>query len=279
MIEGRELTYRFGDLTAVDRVSLSVGPGEVVGLLGANGAGKTTTIRMLLGLLAPTSGQALLAGGPPSMATRSQLGYVPQGLGLYPELTVAENLDFVAAAYGCPPGDLPATLQEVRERLVGTIPLGLRQQLAFLCAKQHHPSMLILDEPTSGVEPLARAVLWDEIREQAESGVAVLVTTHYMSEARQCDRLILLADGKVVATGTETDIVGDTRAAVVDSDDWAATFEALTGAGFVVTLAGRTVRVVNPDTESLRAALADAGITASITSVPATIEERMTLSG
>ncbi len=279
LIEARGLTCSFGEVTAVRDVSLTVGPGEVVGLLGANGAGKTTTIRMLLGLLRPAAGQALLDGGPPSLQTRRRLGYVPQGLGLYAELTVAENLAFTAGAYGCRPATLTPPLAGVRDRLVGSIPLGLRRQLAFLCAIQHSPAALILDEPTSGVEPLARARLWDTIREQAGQGVGVLVTTHYMSEARQCDRLVLLSDAVVVAEGTEADIVGDTRAVVVSSQDWARTFDVLAVAGFAVTLAGRTVRVVDPEEAGLRAVLRDAGIEAQLRQVPATIEERMSVLG
>jgi ABC-2 type transport system ATP-binding protein/ribosome-dependent ATPase len=279
LIEAQGLTCRFGDFTAADQVTFTVEPGEVVGLLGANGAGKTTTIRMLLGLLAATSGRALLNGGPPSRATRAKLGYVPQGLGLYPELTVEENLAFSAQAYGCAPAALPAPLVPSRDRLVGAIPLGLRRQLAFLCAVQHRPTALVLDEPTSGVEPLARARLWDQIREQAGTGVGVLVTTHYMSEARQCDRLLLMSDGRVAARGTERDIVGDTRAVEVETNDWTHTFEVLTAAGFAVTLAGRKVRVVNPDVQELREILAGEQVAAEVREVPATIEERMTVTG
>lgn len=276
-MEARELTCRFGDVVAVEDVSFAVDAGEVVGLLGANGAGKTTTIRMLLGLITPTSGQALLGGGPPTLQARRALGYVPQGLGLYPELSVDENLQFMAQAYGCKPVDLPPTLAAVRTRLVGAIPLGLRRQLAFLCAVQHAPSALILDEPTSGVEPLARARLWDRIREQADRGVGILVTTHYMSEARQCDRLVLMADARVVATGTQSDIVAGTTAVEIGSWDWARTFEVLSAAGFPVMLSGRTVRVVNPDIHVLQHVLSEAEIDAEITEVPASIEERMTV--
>ena len=275
VIEARDLTCRFGDFTAVDAVSFSVAPGEVVGLLGANGAGKTTTIRMLLGLLAPTAGAALLNGGPPDRSNRAALGYVPQGLGLYPDLTVTENVAFSAQAYGCQPMPLPKSLAALGDRLVGSLPLGLRRQLAFRCAVQHEPTALILDEPTSGVEPLARAHLWDEIRAQAGRGVASLVTTHYMSEARQCDRLILLANGRVVAHGTERDIVGGTAVVALDSDDWARMFALLADAHFTVILSGRSVRVVDPAEEELRALLAAAGIQARWSRVTATIEERM----
>lgn len=277
LVEARGLTRRFGDLTAVDDVTFEVQPGEVVGLLGANGAGKTTVLRMLLGLLRPTTGQALLNGGPPNRASRAHLGYVPQGLGLYTELTVRENLAFAAQAFSCEPAELTGALAQARDRLVADLPLGLRRQLAFLCALQHTPAVLVLDEPTSGVEPLARARLWDRIRAEAERGVGVLVTTHYMQEARQCDRLLLMSDGKLVARGTEADIVAGTTAVAIGSDDWARVFDVLTDSGLAVNLAGRAVRVVDPDRDRLRELLAGAGIEATIAEVPATIEERMTI--
>ena len=277
LIEARGLTQRFGDFTAVDDVSLHVDAGEVVGLLGANGAGKTTTIRMLLGLARPTAGEALLDGSPPTRQSRRRLGYVPQGLGLYAELTVSENLAFAAQAFGCAPAQLDGALADEADSLVASLPLGLRRQLAFLCALQHSPDVLVLDEPTSGVEPLARARLWDRIRSQADSGVGVLVTTHYMQEARQCDRLLLMSDGRLVAQGSEQDIVDGTRTVAVHADDWARLFEVLSTAGMAVNPAGRDVRVIDPDEEQLRAALEQAGITATVTEVAPTIEERMTM--
>ncbi|MFN8184879.1 MAG: ABC transporter ATP-binding protein [Candidatus Nanopelagicales bacterium] len=276
LIEARALTRTFGRFTAVDEVTFRVAPGEVVGLLGANGAGKTTTIKMLLGLLRPSGGQALLDGAPPSRESRRRLGYVPQGLGLYAELTVKENLAFAAQAFGCAPAALDGPLAAQADTLVSALPLGLRRQLAFLCALQHTPSALVLDEPTSGVGPLARTHLWDRIREEAVRGAGVLVTTHYMQEARQCDRLLLMSDGRLVATGTEADIVDGTRAVKVSAPDWSRTFEALAAAGFMVTLAGRDVRVVDPDDTRLRATLTDAGLDATVTEVVPTIEERMT---
>ncbi len=277
LIEARALTQKFGDFTAVDDVSLRVDPGEVVGLLGANGAGKTTTIRMLLGLARPTAGEALLDGSPPTRQSRRRLGYVPQGLGLYTELTVAENLAFAAQAFGCESATLDGGLADEADTLVASLPLGLRRQLAFTCALQHSPDVLVLDEPTSGVEPLARARLWDRVRSQADRGVGVLVTTHYMQEARQCDRLLLMSDGRLVAQGSEQDIVGDTRTVAVHADDWAAVFELLSAAGMAVNLAGRDVRVIDPDEARLQEVLAQAGLNASITEVAPTIEERMTM--
>jgi ABC-2 type transport system ATP-binding protein/ribosome-dependent ATPase len=275
LITADALTMRFGQLTAVDDVSFAVGPGEVVGLLGANGAGKTTTLRMLLGLLRPTSGSALLGGGRPTRERRKNLGYVPQGLGLYEELTVQENLEFAAQAFGSAPAALTGPLDDARDRQVRDLPLGLARRLAFLCAVQHGPTALVLDEPTSGVDPLARSRLWDEVRAQSDRGVGVLVTTHYMQEARQCDRLLLMADGRLVAEGTEADIVDGTSVLSVTGTDWAGAFEVLTGAGFTVNLDGTGVRVVDADEQALRRALEAGGMAADLVRVTPTIEERM----
>jgi ABC-2 type transport system ATP-binding protein len=269
------VTRTFGDVLAVDDVTMEVGPGEVVGLLGANGAGKTTLIRVLLGLIPATGGDVELLGGPPDRERRSRLGYVSQGLGLYGDLTVEENLAFTAQAYGVPPADLPASLTSLAGSLVGELSLGLQRQVAFLAALAHTPLVLVLDEPTSGVDPLARAALWDTIREQAERGAGVLVTTHYMQEAAQCDRLLLMSRARLVAEGSEDDIVGDTSAAAVHTDDWAAAFAALNAAGEPVMLSGRDVRVADADIDRLRGVLSAAGISAEIVAVPATIEERM----
>ncbi len=275
VVVARGLTRRFGDFTAVDDVTFDVRPGEVVGLLGANGAGKTTTLRMLLGLLAPTSGTASLLGATPDRQTRRRLGYVPQGLGLYTELTVRQNVAFSAQAYAVPAVPLEGALADASERLVRDLPLGLQRQLAFVAALQHAPEVLVLDEPTSGVEPLASARLWDRIRAEAERGAGVLVTTHSMEEARQCDRLLLMADARLVGTGSETDLVAGTSAVAVVTDAWTEAFEALTRAGELVTLDGRSVRVVDRDPQVVERVLQDAGVTARVTRVPATLEERM----
>jgi ABC-2 type transport system ATP-binding protein len=265
----------FGGFLAVDDVTMSVGPGEVVGLLGANGAGKTTLIRMLLGLIATTTGDVELLGGPPDRELRRRLGYVPQGLGLYRDLTVEENLAFSTQAYGAVAPPLPEALRAGAERLVADLPLGLQRQLAFLCALAHDPEVLVLDEPTSGVDALARAALWDTIHEQAEGGVGVLVTTHNMAEAEQCDRLLLMSQARLVAQGSESDIIGSTTAVAVRTSDWARAFAVLNEAGQPVMLAERDVRVADADADQVRAVLADAGMTAEVFGVPATIEERM----
>ena len=274
LLRAGHVTRRFGAFTAVDDVSMRVRPGEVVGLLGANGAGKTTLIRMLLGLLAVTSGRVDLLGGPPDRERLALLGYVPQGLGLYGDLTVRENLSFSARAYGAAPA-LPPALQEYAGVLVRELPLGAQRQVAFLAALAHSPEVLVLDEPTSGVDVLARADLWDTIRGQADRGAGVLVTTHYMQEAQQCDRLLLMSDGRLVGEGSEADIIGSTTAVAVRTADWARAFAALNAAGAPVMLAGRAIRVANADPAELAEVLSAAGIEASLQPVPATIEERM----
>ena len=274
LVETRALTRRFGAFVAVGGVDLAVEAGEIVGVLGANGAGKTTLMRMILGLLVPSGGTVRLFGRPPSRETRRRIGYVPQGLGLYRDLTAAENLAFAAAAFGVPaaavpPGTGPGTL--------GDLPLGQQRRVAFTAALQHRPDLLVLDEPTSGVAPLTRARLWDRIREEAARGAAVLVTTHYMDEARQADRLVLMAGGRVVGRGQEQDIVGASRAVVVQTEDWSEAFAALEAAGLAASLAGREVRLPGADPEAVRRVLAAAGVNAMVASAPASLEEAMVL--
>jgi ABC-2 type transport system ATP-binding protein len=287
------VTRRFGEFIAVRDVGVQIMPGEIVGLLGANGAGKTTLIRMLLGLIPVSAGQVVLLGGPPSRETRGRIGYVPQGLGLYADLTAAENLDFAAAVFrdhaasasAGQPASLPDDLLGpvgVRGVPVGRLPLGLQRRVAFAQALSHRPELLMLDEPTSGVDPLGRARLWETISGAARDGAGVLVSTHYMEEAEECDRLIIMAGGAVVATGTAKQIVGDMRVTVVEAASWSSAFQRLAAAGLGVALAGRTLRVpgASPDevsvvlaSESARQGQPAADGTA-VWQAPATLEER-----
>ena len=287
LAETRAVTRRFASFTAVDEVDLRVEPGQVVGLLGANGAGKTTLIRLLLGLLRPTAGAALLFGAPPSRATRRRLGYVPQSLGVWDDLTVDENLRFSAAAFGAtgrPAGGATgggatsaaaadAALAAHGRTLAGDLPLGLRRRLAFAAALSHLPELLVLDEPTSGVATLARARLWDTIRAAADAGAGVLVTTHSLDEAEQCDRLVLMAAGRVVAAGTIAQIVGGATAVEVDCPRWDDAFRALDSTGLPLALAGRRLRVPGGDVARVQAALDARHVAARLRVVAATFEE------
>ena len=268
-----DVTCRFGHFVAVDGVSLVVRPGEVVGLLGANGAGKTTLIRMLLGLQRASSGAVTLFGEPPSRRTRRRIGYVPQGLGLYDDLSAAENMAFAAAAYGVGPTAPPPDVAAAGPVPAGLLPLGLQRRLAFAQALAHNPDLLILDEPTSGVDPLGRARLWDTIARAAAGGAGVLASTHYLEEAGECDRLVVMAAGAVVAAGTVAEIVGTARVTVVQTDDWAAAFSRLAAAGIPAALAGTTLRVRGP-VAPIAAALRAGGVSsASLVQAPATLAE------
>jgi ABC-2 type transport system ATP-binding protein/ribosome-dependent ATPase len=278
MIAGRPLaecarvSRQFGEFTAVSEVSLEVRAGEIVGLLGANGAGKTTLIRMLLGLLPASAGNVLLFGDPPSRGTRRRIGYVPQGLGLYDDLTPAQNLEFSAAVFGGRRPELPVSLRPYAGTRVGSLPLGLQRRVAFAQALSHQPDLLILDEPTSGVDPLGRARLWETIAATASAGAGVLVTTHYMEEAGECTRLVIMADGRVADQGTAPEIIGAARVTVVETPAWAAAFGVLEEARMPVALAGRTLRVPGATPAEVRRALD--GVSARVYEAPATLEER-----
>lgn len=215
-----QLTKRFGDFTAVDAISFAARQGEIFGFLGPNGAGKSTTIRILCGLLAPTSGRATVAGL--DVATqpeqiRQRIGYMSQKFSLYNDLRVAENLDFFGGLYNVPPSELPQRMAwavrmaglEGRERsITGSLPVGWKQRLALGCAVLHRPPIVFLDEPTSGVDPVSRRQFWELIQEMAREGITVFVTTHYMDEAEYCNRLVLIDRGHIVAMGTPTDLKG-----------------------------------------------------------------------
>lgn len=207
------LTKRFGAFTAVDRLDLSIGTGEVVGFIGPNGAGKSTTIRMLCGLLRPSAGRALVAGfdvGKQPEAVRAHIGYMSQKFSLYGDLTCRENLRFFGGIYHVPRREIDARTRFVigmaglegrEDALVRTLAGGWKQRLALGCAILHRPPVLFLDEPTSGVEPEARRRFWDLIHRLAGDGVTVLVSTHYMDEAEYCSRIALIDAGRLVAIG------------------------------------------------------------------------------
>jgi ABC-2 type transport system ATP-binding protein len=213
IIRTEGLTKRFGDFTAVDHVSMEVRKGEVLGYLGPNGSGKTTTIRMLLGLLLPSDGSATVLGhdvvAEPE-AVRSRVGYMSQKFALYDELTAWENLVFYAGVYGV--RDLSSAkvlmdelgLSPFGNAAAGDLPLGWRQRLALATAVVHHPELVILDEPTSGVDPAARRAFWDLIYDLAERGITAFVTTHYMDEAEYCNRVGVMRRGRLLAIDTPT---------------------------------------------------------------------------
>jgi ABC-2 type transport system ATP-binding protein len=272
LTEARRVSRRFGAFTAVAAADLVVRRGEVVGLLGANGAGKTTLIRLLLGLLEPSDGAVALFGSAPSRATRRRVGYVPQALGLYVGLTVTENWTFTAAAFRISGTPVPQSIRAWQHELVGRLPLGAQRQVAFAVALSHQPELLILDEPTSGVGPLGSARLWEKIRQAADRGAGVLVTTHNMEEAEQCDRLIVMAGGKVVAAGTAAGIIGDRTVTEVRCENWNRVFALIDDNGFPVQLRGQSLRA-SGSAAAVAELLSGAGIDAVIEVVPADLEE------
>lgn len=212
------LQKRFGTLIAVDDVNLDVRRGEIFGVLGPNGSGKTTTIRMLCGLLAPTSGSIDVAGinaVTEPERVRRRIGYMSQRFGLYPDLTVEENFTFYAGIYGLRGDERRARQQELfgllgltprKDQMTGTLSGGWKQKLALASATAHHPDIVFLDEPTAGVDPAARRRFWEIIRAFANEGMTLLVTTHYMDEAARCDRLAFLSRGHLIAVGTPEEI-------------------------------------------------------------------------
>ncbi|MPZ19008.1 MAG: ATP-binding cassette domain-containing protein [Luteitalea sp.] len=216
-IDVQELTRKFGDFTAVDRVTFDVQRGEIFGLLGANGAGKSTTIRMLCGLLKPTSGTAHVDGidvGRDPEGVKHRLGYMSQKFSLYEQLTVDQNIRFYAGIYGLEGNHYRARRQFVLEMaglegreqaLTLSLPVGWRQRLALGCAIMHEPPVVFLDEPTGGVDPLSRRQFWRLIEQMADGGTTILVTTHYLDEAEHCHRLALIHAGRLAAFGTTTD--------------------------------------------------------------------------
>ena len=217
-IETHGLRKEFHGVAAVDGLDLTVRRGEVFGLLGPNGSGKTTTIRMLTGLITPTSGSASVVGVDvvrfPEQVRR-RIGYMSQRFGLYDDLTVRENLQFYAGVYGVVGAEraarVPEQLDEYAltpraDQLAGTLSGGWKQRLALACATTHRPDLVFLDEPTAGVDPASRKLFWEMIRRRAAAGMTVLVTTHYMDEAERCDRLAFLSRGHLIGVGTPAEI-------------------------------------------------------------------------
>lgn len=218
VIEAMDLTKKFGNFAATDRVTFSVTRGEIFGLLGPNGAGKSTTFRMMCGLLTPTSGTARVMGidlGHSAAKARQRLGYMAQKFSLYSNLTVRQNLKFFSGVYGLRGAKQQSEIDEMVEvfKLApfldvtpDTLPLGFKQRLALACAVMHEPDILFLDEPTSGVDPVTRREFWTHINGVVEKGVTVMVTTHFMDEAEYCDRIALVYRGKIIASGTPDDL-------------------------------------------------------------------------
>ena len=227
-IETRGLTRRFGSFVAVDHITFDVGAGEVFGFLGANGAGKTTAIKMLIGLLAPSDGEARVAGfdvGTERAQIRRNIGYMSQRFSLYNDLTVRENIQLYGGIYGLSDALLRERTTVLLESLglsgsagdlVGTLPLGWKQKLAFSVALLHEPKIVFLDEPTGGVDPITRRQFWELIYAAAARGTTVFVTTHYMDEAEYCDRISIMVDGTIAALGTPAALKAEYGVGTVD---------------------------------------------------------------
>lgn len=214
VISVKNMIKKFGDFTANDNLNFSASKGEIFGFLGANGAGKTTAIRILCGLSTPTSGEIKVAGFDIYKQTekvKSHIGYMSQKFTLYEDLTVYENIRFYAGIYHLSLKQINQKadellkklgIEDMRNRLIADLPLGWKQKLAFSVAIIHNPKIVFLDEPTSGVDPVTRRQFWEMIYEAAHSGITIFITTHYMDEAEYCDRISIMAEGKIVAMDT-----------------------------------------------------------------------------
>lgn len=277
-----KLVKKFGDFVAVDNVSLDVKPGEIFGFLGPNGAGKSTTIRILCGLLGPTSGSARVGGF--DVATqpeeiRRNIGYMSQKFSLYDDLSVAENIEFFGGVYGVSPKDLPAReeyvltmagLKDRRNNMTRLLAGGLKQRLALGCAILHQPSILFLDEPTSGVDPIARRDFWELIYQLSAAGHTIFVTTHYMDEAEYCHRIALMYGGRVIALGSPEELkksLGEGHLLNLESSELLGSMTALEGCPGVQDVAvfgsGLHIKVDQASAAEgqVRKALEKAGIT------------------
>ncbi len=218
VINTHKLTKTFGDFTAVDAITFEVKAGEIFGFLGANGAGKTTAMRILCGLLSPTSGEATVAGFDvyrENESIKKHIGYMSQKFSLYENLTVRENIEFFGGIYGLSRKELKDKsngliqrlgMEKEAEKLVGSLPLGWKQKISFSTAILHQPKIVFLDEPTGGVDPITRRQFWDMIYEATDSGITVFVTTHYMDEAEYCNRVSIMVDGAISALDTPNNL-------------------------------------------------------------------------
>jgi len=220
-IDVHDLSKSFGPVRAVNHVSIQIEKGHITGFLGPNGSGKTTTLRMLCGLLTPDSGYGQVLGldfPREAAAIKRQTGYMTQRFSLYEDLTIEENLAFIARVYGL--DDIPRRINETldklglanrRKQLAGSLSGGWKQRLALAAATMHDPKLLLLDEPTAGVDPQARRDFWDEIHGLADQGITVLVSTHYMDEAERCHEIAYIFNGELIARGTADDVIRDSR--------------------------------------------------------------------
>ncbi|KAB2667354.1 ABC transporter ATP-binding protein [Brucella tritici] len=268
-IDVKGLVKRFGDATVVDHVSMSVAEGEIVGFLGPNGSGKTTTIRMMCGLLTPDEGEGKVLGfdlRTEGLKIKREVGYMTQRFSFYEDLTIAENLEFVARLYRLKPvkEHVARTLEELGltsrgDQLAGTLSGGWKQRLALAACIMHKPKLLLLDEPTAGVDPKARRDFWDEIHRLADGGLTVLVSTHYMDEAERCHRISYISYGKLLATGTVRDVIDKAGLTtfIVNGPTLGEVARELEGEPGVEQVApfGATLHVVGSDRAKLEAAL------------------------
>ena len=228
VITVENLTKKFGSFTAVDNISFEVGKGEIFGFLGANGAGKTTAMRMLCGLLKPTSGKGIVAGydiRSESENVKASIGYMSQKFALYEDLKVWENIRLYAGIYGVPEKDIAPKTDELlrelgfegeKETLVKSLPLGWRQKLAFSVSIFHEPKVVFLDEPTGGVDPVTRRQFWEMIYKASDRGITVFVTTHYMDEAEYCNRVSVMVDGRIDALDSPANLKKEFNATSMD---------------------------------------------------------------